>query len=182
MQPQGGALIQLNRINEMKRIILILCAVLGVMVSGRIAVAQEADELITVVKINKTDGSVLRYGLPSVPEIAFSGDNLVVTAAEVADLEIPRSEVAHIDFEKTRPNNLEAVTLGEGDLTFSFNGEEVVVAARRLTRVELFDIAGHKLVTVAAEDGNARVSLASLAPGIYVVVPDSHPAVKVVKK
>ena len=50
MQPQGGALIQLNRINEMKRIILILCAVLGVMVSGRIAVAQEADELITVVK------------------------------------------------------------------------------------------------------------------------------------
>ena len=55
------------------------------------------------------------------------------------------------------------------------------MASRKLTRVELFDTAGHRLMSVAAEDGNARLSLAGLASGVYVA-PDCHPAVKVVKK
>lgn len=166
----------------MKKIILTLCVVLLSMAAGHMAQAQDSGELVTIVKINKTDGRVVRYGLPSVPEVTFSGDNLVVTAPEMEDLEIPRVEVSHIDFEKNWQSALDAASLGEDDFSFSFDGEEVVLASRKLTRVELFDIAGHRLMSVGAVEGNATLSLASLASGVYVVVPDCHPAVKVVKR
>lgn len=166
----------------MKKIILTLCVVLLSMATGHMAQAQDAGELVTIVKINKTDGRVVRYGLPSAPEVTFAGDNLLVTAAEIEALEIPRAEVSHIDFEKNWQSALDAASLGEDDFSFGFDGEEVVLASRKLTRVEMFDTAGHRLMSVAAEDGNARLSLAGLASGVYVVAPDCHPAVKVVKK
>lgn len=48
----------------MKKIILTLCVVLLSMATGHMAQAQDAGELVTIVKINKTDGRVVRYGLP----------------------------------------------------------------------------------------------------------------------
>ena len=57
-----------------------------------------------------------------------------------------------------------------------------MVASPRLTRVDLFDTAGHKLASVAAVGGNATVSLADFGAGVYIVVPDCHEAIKVVRK
>ncbi len=84
----------------MKKIILTLCVALLSIAAGHKTQAQDAGELVTIVKINRTDGRIVRYGLPSSPVVDFVGDNLVVSAAEVEELEIPRGEVSHIDFEQ----------------------------------------------------------------------------------
>lgn len=167
----------------MKKIILTLCVALLSIAAGHKTQAQDAGELVTIVKINKTDGRIVRYGLPSSPVVDFVGDNLVVSAAEVEELEMPRGEVSHIDFEQNWQSALDASSLGEDDFSFSFDGANtLLLASPRLTKVELFDTAGRKAISAGAVDGNARVSLDALPAGVYVVVPDCHPAIKIVKK
>ena len=71
----------------MKKIILTLCVALLSIAAGHKTQAQDAGELVTIVKINRTDGRIVRYGLPSSPVVDFVGDNLVVSAAEVEELD-----------------------------------------------------------------------------------------------
>ncbi|MDE6527495.1 MAG: hypothetical protein K2L78_00415, partial [Muribaculaceae bacterium] len=66
-------------------------------------------------------------------------------------------------------------------LSFTDNAN-VVINAPRLTAADLFDTAGRKILSVVATDGNAVLKVGHLAPGVYIVAPDCHPAVKIIKR
>lgn len=167
----------------MKKILFTLCVALLSMALCDGIKAQQPDDIVTFVKINKMDGAVHRYALPDKPVINFADDKIVVSAQELENLDIPRSEVSHIDFEKGKYSSIDAANLNSDDFTFGFvDNTTVMVASPRLTRVDLFDTAGHKLASVAAVGGNATVSLADFGAGVYIVVPDCHEAIKVVRK
>ena len=84
----------------MKKILFTLCVALLSMALCDGIKAQQPDDIVTFVKINKMDGAVHRYALPDKPVINFADDKIVVSAQELENLDIPRSEVSHIDFEK----------------------------------------------------------------------------------
>lgn len=167
----------------MKKILFTICVALLGMAFGFGASAQEAIEPVTVVKVNTKDGGITRFRLPSKPVVTVSGDKLVVTADELESLELYRSEVSHIDFEQDWTGALDSSKLDVNDFTFSYvDNATVMMAGPALTRADLFDVAGHKLATAVTDDGNLTLSLAGLPAGVYIVAPDCHKAVKIVKK
>lgn len=167
----------------MKKILFTLCVTLLSMLSPMSVSAQGTAGHVTVVNVNTKDGSVSRFLITSKPVVHIVDDRLVVKADELADLELLRDEVSHIDFSEDGSSALDAANLGENDFTLSFiDNNTVQIVSPRLTRADLFDIAGHKLASASTADGNITLSLAELPAGVYVVAPDCHTAVKIVKK
>ena len=149
-----------------------MCVALLAMLCGLEVSAQEPVVPVTVVNINTKDGGVTHYRLPSKPVITM-----------VEDLELLRAEVSHIDFALDWSGSVDAAGLADNEFVFSFvDNTTVQMASPRLTRADLFDVAGHKLASVVTADGNLTISLADLPAGVYVVAPDCHPAVKIVRK
>lgn len=160
-----------------------MCVALLAMLCGLEVSAQEPVVPVTVVNINTKDGGVTHYRLPSKPVITMVDDKMVVSAAELEDLELLRAEVSHIDFALDWSGSVDAAGLADNEFVFSFvDNTTVQMASPRLNRADLFDVAGHKLASVATADGNLTISLADLPAGVYVVAPDCHPAVKIVRK
>ena len=141
-----------------------MCVALLAMLCGLEVSAQEPVVPVTVVNINTKDGGVTHYRLPSKPVITMVDDKMVVSAAELEDLELLRAEVSHIDFALDWSGSVDAAGLADNEFA------------------DLFDVAGHKLASVVTADGNLTISLADLPAGVYVVAPDCHPAVKIVRK
>lgn len=160
-----------------------MCVALLTMLSGMSIMAQEPTVPVTVININTKDGGVTHYRLPSKPVVNIVDNMLVVSADELEDLQLLRAEVSHIDFEQDWSGALDAAQLQVNEFTFSFTDNATVqMASPRLTRADLFDMAGHKLASAVTADGNLTLSVADLPAGVYLVAPDCHAAVKIVKR
>lgn len=167
----------------MKKTIFTICmALMVVCVSlGTYAQTSGASDIVTVVRINKTDGSTVRFRLPTKPEIRFADDKMVVNAQEIEPLELPRNEVSHIDFEKT-DISVGIADLKADDFIFSYVGESVQLASPSLRSASIFDLAGHKLAAKTSVDGMITFDVSDLQPGVYIVAPDCHPAIRIIRK
>ena len=161
----------------MKKILFAICVALLTMFSSLSVSAQEPVTPMTVININTKDGGVTRYFLSVVD------DKLVINADEIEELELSRAEVSHIDFSEDWTGSVSADQLHVNDFVFSFiDNNTVMMASPSLSHAEVFDIVGHKMATVFAADGNLTISLVDFPAGVYVIAPDCHAAVKIVKK
>lgn len=143
--------------------------------------AQDPAEPVTVVKINKHDGTVSKFQLPSKPVVNVVGDKFVVNGTEIQKVEFLRSEVSHIDFAKEVPAGVTDVEVNEFVFTYLDNNT-VQMTSPKLHQADLYNLSGHKLASVPAQDGVVTMSLENFPAGIYLVAPDCHPAIKVLKK
>lgn len=171
-----------------KYISLALTAVAAVL-SPADAVAQITDgndDDATVLVLHLANGEVDTYALPDKPEVTFA-DGKVNVSSESVSSSYNFTEVAYFDFDVASNYDNSGIAHlasdGKGGLTFSYvDNATAVIAADGLSVVNLYDVKGMHLSTVAAVDGVATVSLSGLAAGTYVVVPEGHHAVKVLKK
>lgn len=139
------------------------------------------NETVTVLRINKTDGSTVRFRLPSKPELSFSDEMLIVSSREIEPVEMARKEVAQIDFEKS-DISVGIADIKAGDFIFSYVGDIVQIASPLLESAAVFNISGQKMMARTSTDGVIRFDVSGLRPGIYIVAPDCHPAIRIVRK
>ncbi len=143
--------------------------------------AEDDSKPVTVVNINKTDGTLSKFYLPSRPVVNVTDDKLVVTGDDIKEMEFLRSDVSHIDFGKEKPSA--AVDVAANEFVFSYlDNSTVRMSAAALTRADLYDLSGNLRASATARDGAVTLSLESLPAGIYLVAPDCHPAIKIVRK
>ena len=62
--------------------------------------------------------------------------------------------------------------IAEGATTWTVNGDAVTAAAPGLTGLSVYNLQGASLMHTPAEASSATVSLASLAPGVYLIHAD----------
>lgn len=171
---------------KLKKIFVSLIAAVAVAFAGSTSLHAEdtAGELKSLLMIHLHSGSIDKYILSDTPEVTFEGEDLVVNSS-AAQTSYGRSDVSHFEIKKDWYSAVEETPAEAlaADFTLKFTDNATVeVTASALTRVDLYTVAGVKVAAVAADGGVATVSVADLAPGVYIVAPDCHPAVKIVKR
>ena len=137
---------------------------------------------VKTLRVNMKDGGVHKFRLPDSPIVTFKGENMEITSAGMQG-SYARADVSHFDFVIDKQSSIDAASMNPDDFTLSFtDNANVVLASPRLTKVDLYDTAGRKIASLQASDGKAVVAVGHLAPGAYLVSPDCHPAVKIVKR
>lgn len=171
---------------KFKKLFISLIALAVVAITGTQQVRAEEDGsvLTSLLMMHLHSGSIDKYILSDVPEVTFEGENMVVNSA-AAQTSYLRSEVSHFEIKKDWYSAVEETPAEAiaADFTLKFvDNATVEVSASALTRVDLYTVGGVKVASVAADGGVAAVSVADLASGVYLVAPDCHPAVKIVKR
>lgn len=162
----------------MKRFFSILSVALVALSSAFVAHAEE----VTLLTINLKDGSMEQFNLPDSPSVTFADNKMLVQSGEMSG-EYDFTAVSHFSFEKGEPlSGIEEVFSPESNFSFSFTDNATIyVAAPQLKSVSLYSTTGTLLETVAATNGAATLNVSSLAPGVYIVAPSCHTAIKIVK-
>lgn len=167
-----------------KQLKTLACAILMLAAGAPASSAQDSgQQLETLLIVNLNIGSVEKYRLSDTPVVTFEGKEMVVTS-DAASGSFTRADVSHFEVKKDWFSGAEAATLTP-ETSFSFtytDNANVTVAAPELKFVELFTTAGVKVARANATDGTATINLTSLPAGVYLVAPDCHKAIKIVKK
>lgn len=165
----------------MKKLTSIISLALALLASPFVAGAQEADE-VTLLTVNLKDGQKEQYNLPDKPAVTFDRSKVSITSASVNG-EYDFADVSHFSFDKGKPvSSIDDIKADDAAFTFFFtDNATVVIAAGEITRADLFDIQGRKLLSADARDGVVTLDVTSLPEGIYLVAPSCHKAVKIIK-
>ncbi len=157
--------------------------IISLFAAAALSSAAVAQEPASTLLVNFHNGEVARYILSDTPVVTFEGDNLVVTS-EKAQGTHARADVSHFEFKKEDiPTGIVAPGTNGADFTFVYtDNNTVTVSSASLRYVDLYTAAGVKVATAYAADGTATLDLSGVAAGVYVVSPDCHNAVKIVKK
>lgn len=174
----------MNPIMKIKKtVISLLAAAITTLSAAPSLSAQEQGELVTMLMVNLHNGQVDRYRLPDTPVVTFKDDRLVVTS-DVTCNEYPRSDVSHFEIKKDWYSGIETPACADNEtftLTFTDNAS-VTVSAPALSRVEIFTLGGVNVASATATGSVATINVSHLSPGVYLVSPDCHPAIKIIKR
>ena len=166
-----------------KTMISLLGAALIALSAAQAMPAQEQGEPVTTLLVKLHDGSVDKYRLSDTPEVTFDGDQMTVASTETTGT-YTRSDVSHFEIRKEWYSAVgKRVATEEASFTFTYvDNANVIVTSNSLSIVEVFSAGGLKMTTVAAVNGSATISVADFSPGVYIIAPDCHQAVKIVKR
>lgn len=161
-------------------------AMFGNAVAKAQTVDGSGDDDPTVLVIHLNDDSMDAYELPDKPEVTFA-DGMVNISSKNINTSYELNKVTHFDFRlKSQYENSGSIVLPAYEktgMTLSYiDNNTVVISADGLTTVYLYDMKGLKLSTLNAVDGVATVSLSEFVPGTYIIAPEGHNAVKIVKR
>lgn len=142
--------------------------------------AQTATE-VTLLKIHLTDGGVEIFNLPDQPIMTFEGENLKVVSS-IAETTLPRADVEYFNFEKGQP--VSSISTPDVDFMFSYiDNNTIEIAFDGLKEVKVYTLDGLEALSVNANaEGYARVDLANLEKGIYIVSADGKHAIKIIRQ
>ena len=145
--------------------------------------AQETSEdMVTYLVVNLKDGSMEKYMLKDSPVVKME-DSKIMISSESAEAAFDFDQVGNFTFEEGLPSGVESVVAGEAAFEFSYIGNTVTVAAPALEWAAVYTIGGVQGAKVPDDaDHTAVIDLSTLAPGIYVVAPSCHSAIKIVKR
>lgn len=147
--------------NDMKRSILMILALL---VAG-VTTALASNALVVHMKSGETHTYVL---LDEEPTIAFSGDNIVITARS-AEATYAMSDVDFFNYENNAATSITGV--GDGEKGMHRSGNTLIFDGLPAgSSVLVFTLGGQLNIKVKADDnGHAEVDLQSLPEGVYIV-------------
>ena len=165
----------------MKKIFTILSALVMTVFCAANASAQERE---TVVSVYLQIGDVEYYKLADKPTATFTNDILVVESESFRG-EYDYSLVSHFAFEDA--NDVMAIEEVGGDkasFSMSYTDNATVnMTAPDLKWAKVFSVQGVEVTAANAdENGSLTLDVSGLAPGVYVVTPSCHSAVKIVKR
>lgn len=166
----------------MKRFITSVCMAAMAVMSATFMSAQEEAGQVTLLQVNMKDGAVNKFRLPDSPSVTFEGDNLIIISDGLQGSYL-RADVSHFDFAADTQSSVEPSAMNEADFSFCFtDNANVRIASPRLSSVGLYDMSGNRLAEADATDGSVVISVRHLQPGVYIIAPDCHPALKIIKK
>ncbi len=167
----------------MKRLITILSVAFVAISSAFSAGAQDSAGEVTLLTVNLKNGTREQYNLPDKPQVSFADGKMFIECPEMSG-EYALKEVSNINFEKGR----EIVGISEipdagNTFTFSYvDNASVLMSGTGLKSVAVYNLNGMLVTTVEAVDGAVAIDVSAFAPGVYIVAPSCHAAVKIVKK
>lgn len=162
----------------MKKIFTILASV-AVALSSFAA----EEEMVTTVTVNLHNGTKEYYAITDAPEVKVENRQIVVTSPTLTGT-YDFADVSHVSFEKRALSGVGEIIAPEGAaFSFAVVDNHITVSAPALEWVKVFNTGG---VQVAAENADANhvvnIDITNLTPGIYIVRPSCHDAIKIVKK
>lgn len=165
----------------MKKILSII-AIAAASFAG--SLSAHAQEMVTVLTVNLQDGTTERYKLTESPTVKMENHKIVVASASLQG-EYDFENVSHFSFDK-QPEEIGGVDDVAGDdAAFEFtyvDNATVTVAAPTLQWVAVYTMSGMEVTTVMAEDNRVTIDVSGLTPGVYIVAPSCHSAIKIVKR
>lgn len=165
----------------MKKIFTIIAVAAVALVNS---LGMNAEEKMTVLSVYMKDGSTEMFKFADKPSVTMA-DHKIAVQSDAMSGEYDFENVSHFAFEDGNlVMGIEDIAGDETAFAFSYTDNATVyVAAPELKWVAVYSIQGVEMTKVAAADnGTAIVDVSNLAPGVYVVAPSCHSAVKIVKK
>lgn len=163
----------------MKKIFTILASV----VVAFTGLAAEEEQLVTSVTVNLSNGTKEYYALTDAPEVKLENRQLIVTSPTLTGT-YDFADVSHVSFEKHALTGIDEIVAPE-DAAFMFAvvDNHITVSAPALEWVKVFSTGGAQVASESAgADHVVTIDISGLAPGIYIVTPSCHEAIKIVKQ
>ena len=130
--------------------------------------------------VELVDGTTQEYVIGEDPKVTFEGDNVLIKSL-IAETELPQQQVERFYF--TMPDeHLTAVAdiKEKTNFTFAYDGCNVQVDGAGLV-VQVYDLNGRLMRTVATVDGAATIDMTQLNAGVYLIKTTSQ-TIKILKK
>ena len=157
-----------------------LIAVLGVS-SVKADSGGNEDEIVTRLTIHLESGSEEHYVFSSIPEITFSGTQMLVSSNS-SQTAYERSEVAYFDFTKGPASSIDSTVATDTDYNFLYDGTTVRITGAHITSATIRNSSGVTVLSDKSESGTVTFNISGLDAGIYIVTADSHNPVKIIKQ
>lgn len=141
-----------------------------------------AEEEVTTVTVNLNNGTKEYYAITDAPEVKVENRQIIVTSPTLTGT-YDFADVSHVSFEKRAlSSGVEGITSPDAAFSFAVVDNHITVSAPALEWVKVFNTGG---VMVASETANGDhvvdIDISNLVPGIYIVTPSCHDAIKIVK-
>lgn len=165
----------------MKKIFTILSAIAVALV---FAFGASAQERVTVVSVYLQNGQAEYFKVADKPSVTF-GDHKITVSSDALTGEYNFDDVSHFAFEDANDvMGIEEVGGDNASFTFVYtDNANVYISAPDLKWAKVFSVQGSEVAAATANaDGVVTLNIAGLAPGVYVVTPSCHSAVKIVKR
>lgn len=142
-----------------------------------------AEEEVTTVTVNLNNGTKEYYALTDAPEVKVENRQIVVTSPTLTGT-YDFADVSHVSFEKRALSGVEEIIAPEGAaFSFAVVDNHITVSAPALEWVKVFNTGGMQVASETADANHVvDIDISNLVPGIYIVTPSCHDAIKIVKK
>ena len=140
------------------------------------------EELITSVTVNLHNGNKEYYALTDAPEVKVENRQIIVTSPTLTGT-YDFADVSHVSFEKRALSGIGEITAPDAAFSFAVVDNHITVSAPALEWVKVFNTGGMQVASETADANHVvNIDINNLAPGIYIVTPSCHDAIKIVKR
>lgn len=119
--------------------------------------------------LEKKDGSLEKYVLSDRPEISISNKTVTVTSEKV-QIDCPIVDFVRFYFEENKADEISVNTAS----SFAFKYNENMVYISGADKAEVYSADGMKLMEQYAANGEIRMNISNLTPGLYVIKTDKR--------
>lgn len=163
----------------MKKILSIIAVAACAAFSSITASAQEE---ITFLVVNLQDGGMDKYKLPDEPTVKIENHKLTVTAPTM-ECEYDFDKVSHFSFSKEIVTGVDQITDEGASFSFTFvDNATVIISAPELEWAAAYNVNGLEVARAKADANVVTLDVSTFAPGVYVIAPSCHEAVKIIKR
>lgn len=142
-----------------------------------------AEELTTHLTVNLHDGTTEHFNLLDTPTVTMA-DHQVVVSSESLQGTYEFEAVSHFSFSKRATSSISDMLTDDASFAFTYvDNATVVIAAPALEWAKVYTTDGRQVAEgVADADHTVTLHVSNLTPGIYIVAPSCHSAIKIVKR
>lgn len=141
-----------------------------------------AQEEITYLVVNLKDGSTEKFKLPEEPAVKVENHKMSVSSASM-ECEYDFDNVSHFSFKRGTISGVDEVNDEENLFSFTFvDNNTVIITAPGLQYAAMYDIRGLEVARANAENDTVTLNISNVAPGVYIIAPSCHSAIKIIKR
>lgn len=149
------------------------------------ALGAGAQEMTTHLTVNLHDGTTEHYKLLDSPTVRMENHQIIVSS-ESLEGTYDFETVSHFSFIQKEDDEAGIADIITDDTSFAFSyvdNATVVISAPTLEWATVYTTAGLQVAHATADaDHTVTLDISALAPGMYIVAPSCHSAIKIVKR
>lgn len=160
--------------------ILSLIAVAAIAVFSSLSV--NAQEEATYLVVNLKDGKTEQFLLPDEPVVKVENHIMSITSTTM-ECEYEFDNVSHFSFKRGTINGIDEVNDNENSFSFTFvDNNTVIITASGLQYAAMYDVRGLEVARANADNDTVTLNISNVAPGVYIIAPSCHSAIKIIKR